>query len=65
MNTAKPTDPIWDSRNSDEPGDAISGQQRSDRRKETMHYKNGREAKPGDPVINLTYGFSGILGYPA
>jgi hypothetical protein len=26
-----------------------------------MHYKNGREAKPGDKVINLTYGFSGIL----
>ena len=26
-----------------------------------MHYKNGREAKDGDKVINLTYGFSGVL----
>ena len=26
-----------------------------------MHYKNGREAKAGDQVVNLTYGFSGIL----
>lgn len=30
MNTAKSTDPIWDSRNSDEPGDQISGQRRPD-----------------------------------
>lgn len=26
-----------------------------------MHYKNGREAKAGDKVIDLTYGFAGIL----
>lgn len=26
-----------------------------------MHYKNGREAKPGDKVVSLAYGFSGIL----
>lgn len=26
-----------------------------------MHYKNGREAKAGDKVLNLTYGFAGIL----
>lgn len=26
-----------------------------------MHYKNGREAKAGDKVINLTYGFAGVL----
>jgi hypothetical protein len=26
-----------------------------------MHYKNGREAKPGDKVVNLAWGFSGIL----
>jgi hypothetical protein len=26
-----------------------------------MHYKNGREAKPGDTVIWLPQGFSGIL----
>lgn len=26
-----------------------------------MHYKNGRKAKDGDKVINLTYGFSGVL----
>lgn len=26
-----------------------------------MHYKNGRPAKAGDKVINLTHGLSGIL----
>jgi hypothetical protein len=26
-----------------------------------MHYKNGREAKPGDKVVNLTTSESGIL----
>lgn len=26
-----------------------------------MHYKNGREAKAGDKVVNLTSGRSGIL----
>ncbi len=26
-----------------------------------MHYKNGREAKDGDKIVSLTYGFSGIL----
>lgn len=26
-----------------------------------MHYANGRPAKDGDKVMNLTYGFSGIL----
>ncbi len=29
-----------------------------------MHYKNGREAKPGDKVINLPTGLSGILHSP-
>jgi len=26
-----------------------------------MHYKNGRQAKAGDKVVNLTQGISGIL----
>ena len=26
-----------------------------------MHYKNGREAKAGDKVVSLTYGFAGLL----
>lgn len=26
-----------------------------------MHYKNGREAKPGDRVLNLTTGETGLL----
>ena len=26
-----------------------------------MHYKNGREAKPGDKVVNLPSGRTGIL----
>jgi hypothetical protein len=26
-----------------------------------MHYKNGREAKPGDKVINLATGQTGML----
>lgn len=26
-----------------------------------MHYKNGREAKAGDKVVNLTQGIGGIL----
>lgn len=26
-----------------------------------MHYRNGREAKPGDKVINLQLGMSGML----
>lgn len=26
-----------------------------------MHYKNGRKAKQGDKVLNLTTGFSGVL----
>ncbi len=26
-----------------------------------MHYKNGREAKPGDKVVSLVYGVAGIL----
>jgi hypothetical protein len=26
-----------------------------------MHYKNGREAKPGDRVISLEFGVAGIL----
>ena len=26
-----------------------------------MHYKNGREAKPGDKVVNLPNGVVGIL----
>jgi hypothetical protein len=26
-----------------------------------MHYKNGREAKQGDKIINLKFGFSGVL----
>jgi len=26
-----------------------------------MHYKNGRPAKAGDKVINLTHGLSGLL----
>lgn len=26
-----------------------------------MHYKNGRVAKAGDRVINLSYGFTGVL----
>lgn len=26
-----------------------------------MHYKNGREAKNGDKVVNLTGGMTGIL----
>ena len=30
-------------------------------RKNNMHYKNGREAKPGDKVVNLTQETSGIL----
>lgn len=29
-----------------------------------MHYKNGREAKAGDKVINLTSGLSGVLHSP-
>jgi hypothetical protein len=26
-----------------------------------VHYRNGREAKPGDRVLNLTHGYTGIL----
>lgn len=26
-----------------------------------MHYRNGREAKPGDKVIHLSTGMSGII----
>ena len=26
-----------------------------------MHYRNGREAKPGDKIINLETGHNGIL----
>ena len=29
-----------------------------------MHYKNGREAKAGDRIINLTSGLSGVLHSP-
>lgn len=29
-----------------------------------MHYKNGREAKPGDKIINLTTGLAGVLHSP-
>ena len=29
-----------------------------------MHYKNGREAKAGDLIINLTIGLSGVLYSP-
>lgn len=29
-----------------------------------MHYKNGREAKPGDKIVNLPTGLSGILHSP-
>ena len=29
-----------------------------------MHYKNGREAKPGDRVVSLAHGIAGILHSP-
>jgi hypothetical protein len=29
-----------------------------------MHFKNGREAKPGDKVIHLPTGLSGVLHSP-
>lgn len=29
-----------------------------------MHYKNGRAAKAGDKIVNLTTGLSGILHSP-
>jgi hypothetical protein len=29
-----------------------------------MHYKNGRPAKPGDKIVHLSSGLSGILHTP-
>ena len=29
-----------------------------------MHYKNGREAKAGDKIVNLPSGLSGVLHSP-